>query len=192
MAKAIFHKAQRVFVKPVGTWALIEQVIPQWVKDVDEPLRITYDCGLGRRFESTELVSEQVMHKLQRPEDEDDEFVLERWHIDRKVIKWRADAMLGIDPNPGTYPVVVTDDGDWGGWRVTGSEYDRDPQRIEHQARMIVHTPDLLRVARKLADIASERPDDLPVEVRQLADRCALFLRHVFQTDESSHQTAAE
>ena len=46
---------------------------------------------------------------------------------------------------------------------------------------LIVHTPDLLRVARKLADIASERPKDLPVEVRQLADRCAIFLRHVFQ-----------
>jgi hypothetical protein len=100
--------------------------------------------------------------------------------------------MLGMDPNPGTYPVVVTDDGDWGGWRVTGSEYDRDPQRIEHQARMIVHTPDLLRVARKLADIASERPKDLPVEIRQLADRCALILRHVFQSDENIHETAAE
>jgi hypothetical protein len=100
MAKALFHKAQRVFVKPVGTWALIEQVIPQWVKDVDEPLRITYDCGLGRRFEGAELVSEQVMHKLQRPDDEDDDFVLERWRIDRKIINWRADAMLGMDPNP--------------------------------------------------------------------------------------------
>jgi hypothetical protein len=75
---------------------------------------------------------------------------------------------------------------------VTGSEYDRDPQRIEHQARMIVHTPDLLRVARKLADIASERPDDLPVEIRQLADRCVLFLRHVFQSEENIHEAAAE
>ena len=42
MAKALFHKSQRVFVKPVGTWALIEKVVPHWVKDVDEPLRVTY------------------------------------------------------------------------------------------------------------------------------------------------------
>ena len=33
MAKAIYHKHQRVFVRPVGTWALVEQVKPQWVKD---------------------------------------------------------------------------------------------------------------------------------------------------------------
>lgn len=192
MAKAIFHKAQRVFVKPVGTWALVEQVIPHWVKDVDEPLRITYDCGLGRRFEAFELVSEQVMHKHHRPEEEDDDFLLERWRIDRKIIKWRVDTTTGMDPNPGTFPVIVTDDGDWGGWRVTGSEYDRDPQRIEHQARMIVHTPELMRIARKLADAASETPAELPTEIAQLAQRCSLILRHVFQTDEVSLEAAAE
>ena len=48
MAKALFHKSQRVFVKPVGTWATVEHVVPHWVKDVNEPLRVTYDCGLGR------------------------------------------------------------------------------------------------------------------------------------------------
>ena len=30
MAKAKFHKSQRVFVKPVGTWAHVEAVVPQW------------------------------------------------------------------------------------------------------------------------------------------------------------------
>jgi hypothetical protein len=39
MAKAIYHKHQRVFVRPVGTWALVEQVKPQWVKDVEEPVQ---------------------------------------------------------------------------------------------------------------------------------------------------------
>lgn len=192
MAKALFHKSQRVFVKPVGTWALVEQVIPHWVKNVDEPLRVSYDCGLGRRFEAHELVSEQTMHKHERPEDDEEDFLLEQWRIDRKLIKWRADAMLGIDPNPSTYPVVVTDDGDWGGWRVTGSEYDRDPRRIEHQARMIVHTPDLLRIARRLADLASEHPDDLTEEVRHVAARCANILRHVYQSDEEYVTSAAE
>lgn len=192
MAKALFHKSQRVFVKPVGTWALVEQVIPHWVKNVDEPLRVSYDCGLGRRFEAHELVSEQTMHKHERPEDDEEDFLLEQWRIDRKLIKWRADAMLGIDPNPSTYPVVVTDDGDWGGWRVTGSEYDRDPRRIEHQARMIVHAPDLMRIARRLADLASQNPDDLAEGARQMAARCAHILRHVYQSDDASAATAAE
>ena len=192
MAKATFHKSQRVFVKPVGTWALVEQVIPQWVKNVDEPLKVSYDCGLGRRFEAHELVSEQSMHKHQRPDDDEEEFLLEQWRIDRKLIKWRSMSMLGMDPNPATYPVIVTDDGDWGGWRVTGSEYDRDPRRIEHQARMIVHTPDLLRIARRLADMASAAPEDLPEEVKQLASNCALILRHVYQSEEEAVATAAE
>lgn len=192
MAKATFHKAQRVFVKPVGTWALVEQVIPQWVKNVDEPLKVSYDCGLGRRFEAHELVSEQAMHKHQRPEDDEEDFLLEQWRIDRKLIKWRSMSMLGVDPNPATFPVIVTDDGDWGGWRVTGSEYDRDPRRIEHQARMIVHTPDLLRIARRLADIASAAPEDLPEEARQLASHCALILRHVYQSENDAVPAAAE
>ena len=55
MAKALFHKNQRVFVRPVGTWAIIERVVPQWVKDVPEPLRVFYDVGLGRDFVATEL-----------------------------------------------------------------------------------------------------------------------------------------
>ena len=29
MAKAKYHKAQRVFVKPVGTWAYVEAVVPK-------------------------------------------------------------------------------------------------------------------------------------------------------------------
>ena len=55
MAKAQFHKNQRVFVKPVGTWALIERVIPQWTKGLEEPIRILYDVGLGREFGADEL-----------------------------------------------------------------------------------------------------------------------------------------
>ena len=31
MAKTLFHKAQRVYVKPVGTYSLVEKVIPYWV-----------------------------------------------------------------------------------------------------------------------------------------------------------------
>jgi len=61
MAKAQFHKNQRVYVKPVGTWALIEAVRPQWAKGLDEPIRIFYDVGLGRDFGADELTSEDIL-----------------------------------------------------------------------------------------------------------------------------------
>ena len=50
MAKAKYHKSQRVFVKPVATWAYVEAVVPKWVKGCDEPIKIAYDCGMGREF----------------------------------------------------------------------------------------------------------------------------------------------
>jgi hypothetical protein len=55
MAKAKFHKSQRVFVKPVGTRAYVEAVVPKWVKGCDEPIKIAYDCGMGREFGQDEL-----------------------------------------------------------------------------------------------------------------------------------------
>ncbi|OYW78599.1 MAG: hypothetical protein B7Z26_09525 [Asticcacaulis sp. 32-58-5] len=58
MAKAIFHRRQRVWVEPVGTWALIDKVNPIWAKGFDEPIRVTYDCGLGREFRAEELARE--------------------------------------------------------------------------------------------------------------------------------------
>ena len=61
MAKAVFHKSQRVFVKPVGTWALIEHLVPHWAKGLDEPLRVHYDVGLGREFTADELQSEEPL-----------------------------------------------------------------------------------------------------------------------------------
>jgi hypothetical protein len=159
MAKALFHKSQRVFVKPVGTWAVIEHVVPHWVKDVNEPLRITYDCGLGRPFHAHELVSEQAVHNQNRVTDEDEDMMLEHWTVERRSIKWRPSEFGVTLANPGTYPVVTTDEGSAGGWRVGGTEYDRDPQRVEHQARMIVHTPDLMRIARRVAEFASDNPE---------------------------------
>ena len=107
MAKALFHKSQRVFVKPVGTWALIEKVVPHWVKDVDEPLRVTYECGLGRSFQSHELAAEESLARdshVLRPDDDDS--LLEHWHIARRRAKWRASiGGLGIS-DVGTYPAT--------------------------------------------------------------------------------------
>ena len=50
MARAQFQKGQKVWVECVGAWAFIEQVQPVWAKGFDEPVRITYEVGLGREF----------------------------------------------------------------------------------------------------------------------------------------------
>ena len=191
MAKALFHKTQRVWVKPVGTWAFVEAVIPHWVKNVDEPLRVTYECGLGRQFHAHELLSEQAMHNGDL-DDSDDDLMFERWRIGRRSTKWRA--AMGSSPAnaASTYPVVLTDENDAAGWRVGPADFDRDPQRIEHQARMIVQTPHLLRMAQRLAEFAMERPEDLPEDLRPVARTCSGILRYVYQLNDAPGVVAAE
>ena len=161
MAKAAYHKHQRVYVRPVGTWAMIEQVKPHWVKDVEEPVRIYYDCGLGRDFTEAELAVEAV-----------EETDAGRWRVMRARNKWQTVEECAHHPQPGTYPVIVTDKRDWGGWRVPGAEYDRDPNRIEAQARMIAHAPRLLALVETVARMASEDPDASPelIAVSRRAD----------------------
>ena len=191
MAKALFHKSQRVYVKPVGTWALIEKVVPHWVKDVDEPLRVTYECGLGREFQAHELASEHARDVSGHLEDESD-MLLEHWHIVRKPAHWRRELRgLEMTAVPETFPVVVTDEGEWGGWRVPGAAYDRDPQRVEHQARMIVNTPELVRLARRMAEIAFENPNDLPSDMLPLLKRAAGILRQIYQVETEEEIPAA-
>jgi transposase len=60
MAKAQFHKNQRVYVKSIGTWTEVEKIVPHWTKGLDEPLRITYDLGLGREFLAEELEGDAI------------------------------------------------------------------------------------------------------------------------------------
>ncbi|MEO0981121.1 MAG: hypothetical protein AAFX03_00545 [Pseudomonadota bacterium] len=189
MAKALFHKNQRVFVKPVGTWALIERVIPHWVKDVEEPLRITYDLGLGREFSAGELVSEAVMNGRNQL-SEDEELVVEDWRIFRMRNRWMESENTNAHPYPGTFPVVVTGETDWGGWRVPGAEYDRDPHLIEHQARMIVNTPDMVKVCKSLAQFVADHPEDAPAELVSVAKRAAVVLRHIYDAPAATQQAA--
>ncbi len=77
---------------------------------------------------------------------------------------------------------MVTDPQDWGGWRVPGAEYDRDPRKIEAQARLIAAAPKLLNLARELRQFVSESPDDAPAELQALAKRCDIVLRHVLES----------
>lgn len=189
MAKAIFHKAQRVYVKPVGTWALIERVLPHWVKDVAEPLRVTYDVGLGREFNASELISEAVVHGRDGADTEDN-LMHESWRIFRMKNRWQGQEGDEAHPYPGTFPVVMTDEHDWGGWRVPGAEYDRDPQRIEHQARMITNSPDMVRILRQLTDEVSKAQNNTPKPIIALAKRSASTLRHIFELEEDARKAA--
>lgn len=171
MAKALFHKGQRVFVKSVGTWTSVEQVLPQWVKGCEEPLKVFYDVGLGREFAGHELVAEEA----KRPKSFDDD--IENWRVMRLRAHWEFD---GVDPNSqrATYPVMVTDNLDWGGWRVPKAEYDRDPDRIEFQARILANGLRLLRVARELS-VFGEEHTNLPKVLADLVARANDILSEV-------------
>lgn len=180
MAKAEFHKHQRVYVKPVGTWAVIEQVKPHWVRDVEEPVKISYDCGLGRDFTAAELASEAI-----------EEADAGQWRLMRARNKWQTPEECQHHPQPGTYPVVVTDAQNWGGWRVPGAEYDRDPMRIEHQARLIAHAPHLLALADRLVQMAQNDPD-ASTQLIALAKQASQLVRAVnARADDTPGETHA-
>lgn len=53
--KAKFHKGDRVLVMPVGTVSVVQEIVPLWILGQREPVRIFYECGLGRLFEADEL-----------------------------------------------------------------------------------------------------------------------------------------
>lgn len=170
MARAQFQKGQKVWVECVGAWAQIEKVQPVWAKGFDEPVRVTYDVGLGREFLGTELLL---------PSQDEADGDLDGWRLLRARNKWQSTEDVPHHPVPGTYPVVVTDKADWGGWRVPGAEYDRDPNRIEFQARLIAAAPRLLALAQTLVDAVSENPEDAPPETQALARQARDILRSV-------------
>ena len=172
MAKAQFHKNQRVYVKPVGTWALIEHVVPHWAKGIEEPIRVHYDVGLGREFSAEELQSEEPVAELPTNGGP-------RWRVIRARNKWQPSQDCSRHPVPGTYPVVVTGDTDWGGWRVPGAEYDLNPQNIEMQARLIASAPQLAAFATSLVSWARTSGEDMPNELAQLAHNAQDILAHV-------------
>jgi hypothetical protein len=173
MAKAQFHKNQRVYVKPVGTWALIERVVPHWVKGIEEPIRIHYDVGLGREFSAEELRCEETQHDGKPPVHS------QTWRMIRARNKWQPTEDCSRHPVPGTYPVVVTGDTDWGGWRVPGAEYEQDPAKIEEQARLIAYAPRLAAFASSLVEWARRSGEEMPNELAELAHQAQDILTEV-------------
>ena len=172
MAKAQFHKNQRVYVKPVGTWALVERVLPQWTKGLDEPLRVFYDVGLGREFAAEELQAEAPVTEAKANGSEN-------WRIMRARNKWQPAEDCARHPVPGTFPVVITGEAEWGGRRVPGAEYDLAPEKIERQARLIASAPRLVDFAATLVDWARKSGEDMPTELVTLAHDAQDILEHV-------------
>jgi hypothetical protein len=186
MAKAIFQRNQKVWVESVGAWAIVERIDAVWAKGFDEPVRVTYDVGLGRAFQAHEL----------RPEDPSDDSAeadaaASRWRLMRARNKWQTPEECASHPFPGTYPVVVTDAGDWGGWRVPGAEYDRDPHRIEWQARLIASTPALRQIARELMTMAAEAPGDVSKAIEDLARKARAIERFLAESPEPQEMSEA-
>jgi hypothetical protein len=171
MAKAVFQRNQKVWVDSVGAWAVIEKIVPIWAKGFDEPVRVTYEVGLGRPFLANELRPEEGAEN--GGEDGGS------WRLLRARNKWQSAEDCQHHPYPGTFPVVVTDLGDWGGWRVPGAEYDRDPRLIEFQARLIVAAPKLRQITRDLLAMIAEAPDDAPPAVQDLARRAVAIERYL-------------
>ena len=81
MARAQFQKGQKVWVECVGAWAFIEQVQPVWAKGFEEPVRVTYDVGLGREFTANEL--------LLATDDPASDQGLGEWRLLRARNKWQ-------------------------------------------------------------------------------------------------------
>ena len=150
MAKAVFQRNQKVWVESVGAWSVVERIVPVWARGFEEPVRVTYDVGLGREFLAHELRAEQ--------ESADAAFEGGApWRLLRARNKWQPPEDCPHHPFPGSYPVVVTDANDWGGWRVPGAEYDRDPGKIEMQARLIAMGPKLMALSAAARRRAEER-----------------------------------
>ena len=87
----------------------------------------------------------------------------------------------------GSFPTVVTNEKDWGGWRVPGAEYDLDPHNIEMQARIIVNALPMLSVVQKLVEYAEDQPENIPQPVGDLAKIGDSILKAVLDTVESEN-----
>ncbi len=188
MAKAQFHKNQRIYVKPVGTWAIIERVLPQWAKGLDEPIRVHYDVGLGRDFTAEELQAETAT-----PLELDTGG--QSWRLIRVRNKWQSEEDSAHHPFPGTFPTVVTNEKDWGGWRVPGAEYDLDPLKIETQARIILNALPMLNVIQGFVEYVDNEPENVPDQIRQLAKTSGNIIKAILDTaepEEDDVQAASE
>jgi hypothetical protein len=136
---------------------------------------------MGREF---------LAHEL-KPEDKVDAVgagMVANWRVLRARNKWQQESDCAHHPFPGTYPVVVTDPNDWGGWRTPGAEYDRDPRKIEYQARLISSAPRLHAIARQILELVADYPEDAPPALTALAQQASTIERFL-QEVPAAHET---
>ncbi len=91
--------------------------------------------------------------------------------------KWQTPDDCAHHPYPGSFPVVVTDAADWGGWRVPGAEYDRDPAKIEYQSRLIARAPKMLLLVKELVAFVGEHTEEAPEEILRLGRAADAIVR---------------
>ena len=167
-----------MFVRPVGTWAHIERIVPKWVRGCDEPIKVMYDCGMGREFAQEELEEETTA--LQQTSAVNG--IGTEWHLLRGQNRWKSAEQCGHHPFPGTHPVIVTTERDWGGWRVPGAEYDLHPHRIEQQAQLLVRAPVLFALLNKFVEQADAEPENFSSTLMELAQISGRVLQQIDQT----------
>jgi hypothetical protein len=148
--------------------------VPVWVKGCDEPFKVAYDCGMGREFAPEELEQESVA--LQNGGNG---MVGGEWRVMRGQNRWKSAEQCGHHPFPGTHPMVVTTENEWGGWRVPGAEYDLDPYRIEQQAQIIVRAPVVLKLLEQFLQHADQEPENLGDGLTKLAQLARRILDEV-------------
>jgi hypothetical protein len=126
---------------------------------------------LGREFSADELQSEKINELLTGESEE--------WRIVRARNKWHSAEESAAHPFPGTFPVIVTGDADWGGWRVPGAEYALSPTRVEKQARIIVSAPHMMDIIKRLVEWAEHTPKAVPEALTEPARRARDLLSYL-------------
>ena len=101
------------------------------------------------------------------------------WRVVRGRNKWQPVEDCARHPYPGTYPIVMTGEAEWGGWRVPGAEYDLDPLAVEHQARLIASAPQLMVFANDLVEWARKSGEEMPNALVELAHSAQDILAQV-------------
>jgi hypothetical protein len=54
--KARMQVGDHVLVEPLGVNATIKRIIPVWRYGETEPVKVYFDCGLGKTFDEFELM----------------------------------------------------------------------------------------------------------------------------------------
>ena len=153
MAKAQFHQAPEGLGRGGRRLGHASSASsPIWAKGFDEPVRITYDVGLGREFRGEDLRADShVRRRPSRGRRAASGASCARATSGRR----RRTAATIRCPAPSRWSSPTPPTGAAGGCR--GPSTTATPTSIEHQARLVVSAPKLMRLARELAALRRPR-----------------------------------